>query len=288
MGIAVSPQIHPQVAEFIDKPRKMLINGQWVEAASGKTFPTYNPGHRRSPGASRRRRSRRHRPAVKAARAAFDNGPWRRMTASERGRLIWKLADLLEQHTEEFALSRNARQRQAAERCARRRTSRSPSTCSATWRDGPPRLKATRFRFRSLHAGRQVSRLHSARAGGRGRPDHPVEFPAADGGLEAGAGAGYGLHRRAEAGGADSALRAASRRTDSGSRHSRRRGQHRPGLWRNRGRCSGRASGCRQSRLHRLDGSRQADRAGGGRQSEESVAGTGRQVSQRRFQRRRS
>ena len=41
MGIAVSPQIHPQVAEFIDKPRKMLINGRWVNAASGKTFLTY-------------------------------------------------------------------------------------------------------------------------------------------------------------------------------------------------------------------------------------------------------
>ena len=40
MGIAVSPQILPQVAEFIDKPRKMLINGKWVNAASGKTFPT--------------------------------------------------------------------------------------------------------------------------------------------------------------------------------------------------------------------------------------------------------
>ena len=43
MGIAVSPQIHPQVAEFIDQPRKMLINGRWVSAASGKMFPTYNP-----------------------------------------------------------------------------------------------------------------------------------------------------------------------------------------------------------------------------------------------------
>ena len=43
MGIAVSAQIHPQVAQFIDKPRKMLINGEWVNAASGKTFPTYNP-----------------------------------------------------------------------------------------------------------------------------------------------------------------------------------------------------------------------------------------------------
>src|SRR5580698_236152 len=43
MGIAVSPQIHPQVADFLEKPRKMLINGKWVNSISGKTFPTYNP-----------------------------------------------------------------------------------------------------------------------------------------------------------------------------------------------------------------------------------------------------
>src|SRR6201984_2027634 len=103
MGIAVSAQIHPHVAEFIDKPRKMLINGQWVSAASGKTFPTYNPatgevlaqvaeGDRQDIDA-----------AVQAARRAFDSGPWSRMTASERGKLVWKLADLLEEHLEEFA-----------------------------------------------------------------------------------------------------------------------------------------------------------------------------------------
>ena len=102
MGIAVSPQIHPQVAEFIDKPRKMLINGKWVSAASGKTFPTYNPatGEVLAQVAEGDREDINQ--AVKAARNAFDNGPWRRMTASERGRMIWKLADLLEQHTEEF------------------------------------------------------------------------------------------------------------------------------------------------------------------------------------------
>ena len=43
MGIAVSPHIHPQVAEFIDKPRKMLINGQWVNADSGRTLGVINP-----------------------------------------------------------------------------------------------------------------------------------------------------------------------------------------------------------------------------------------------------
>jgi phenylacetaldehyde dehydrogenase len=103
MGIAVSPQIHPQVADFIDKPRKMLINGKWVNSISGKTFPTYNPatGEILAQVAEGDRDDIEQ--AVKAARRAFDHGPWRRLTASERGRLIWKLADLLESHTEEFA-----------------------------------------------------------------------------------------------------------------------------------------------------------------------------------------
>src|ERR1700745_4422701 len=103
MGIAVSPQIHPRVAEFIDKPRKMLINGKWTNAASGKTFPTYNPatgeilaqvteGDREDIDA-----------AVRAARNAFDKGPWRRMTPSQRGKLIWKLADLIDEHIDQFA-----------------------------------------------------------------------------------------------------------------------------------------------------------------------------------------
>jgi phenylacetaldehyde dehydrogenase len=103
MGIAVSPQIHPQVADFLDKPRKMLINGQWVNSISGKTFPTYNPatGEILAQVAEGDREDIEL--AVKAARKAFDNGPWRRLTSSERGRLIWKLADLIEAHTEEFA-----------------------------------------------------------------------------------------------------------------------------------------------------------------------------------------
>jgi phenylacetaldehyde dehydrogenase len=103
MSTATLPQIHPQVAEFIGKPRKMLINGQWVNSISGKTFPTYNPatGEVLANVAEGDREDIEQ--AVKAARKAFDHGPWRKLTASERGRLIWKLADLLEAHTEEFA-----------------------------------------------------------------------------------------------------------------------------------------------------------------------------------------
>jgi phenylacetaldehyde dehydrogenase len=82
----------------------MLINGKWVDSASGKTFQSFNPatgGVLAEVAEGDREDINR---AVSAARAAFDGGPWRRMTPSERGRAIWKLADLIEQHTEEFAM----------------------------------------------------------------------------------------------------------------------------------------------------------------------------------------
>lgn len=91
------------VTGFITKKHKMLINGKWVESASGKTFPTYDPatGEVLAEIAEGDREDINR--AVQAARNAFENGPWPRLTASERGRLIWKLADLLEQNLEEFA-----------------------------------------------------------------------------------------------------------------------------------------------------------------------------------------
>jgi phenylacetaldehyde dehydrogenase len=96
-------QLQNKVLEFISKPRKMLINGKWVESASGKTFPTYDP----STGEVLARIAEGDREdidrAVKAARAAFETGRWPRLTSSERGRMVWKLADLIEQHLQEFA-----------------------------------------------------------------------------------------------------------------------------------------------------------------------------------------
>jgi len=103
MATVSTTQIDPRVLSFIEKPRKMLINGKWVDAVSGKTFPTYDP----STGEVLAQVAEGDRAdidlAVKAARKAFDNGPWRKMTPSERGRLIWKLGDLLDEHLEEFA-----------------------------------------------------------------------------------------------------------------------------------------------------------------------------------------
>jgi len=102
VSTAEVPIVEP-VKSFVSTTRKMLINGKWVEAASGKTFPTFNPATgdvlANIPDGQKEDIDR----AVKAARAAFDKGLWRKITPSERGRLIWKLADLMESHLEEFA-----------------------------------------------------------------------------------------------------------------------------------------------------------------------------------------
>src|SRR3984957_18211759 len=100
---ASAPLLDQNVSSFVSKTQKILINGKWLEAASGKTFPTYNPatGDVLSLVAEGDREDIDR--AVKAARAAFDSGPWSQITPSDRGRMIWKLGDLIEKHLEEFA-----------------------------------------------------------------------------------------------------------------------------------------------------------------------------------------
>ena len=92
-----------KVTSFVSQTQKMLINGKWVPAASGKTFPTYNPATGEVLSRVAEGDAEDINRAVDAARAAFETGPWSKLTASERGRLIWKLADLLENNIEEFA-----------------------------------------------------------------------------------------------------------------------------------------------------------------------------------------
>ena len=82
---------------------KMLIDGKWENSASGKTFETINPATgeviTRVAEGGKADVDR----AVKAARKAFEGGPWKKMNARERGRLLYKFADLLEQHIDELA-----------------------------------------------------------------------------------------------------------------------------------------------------------------------------------------
>ncbi|GFQ05934.1 aldehyde dehydrogenase family 2 member b7 mitochondrial [Phtheirospermum japonicum] len=97
---ALEDPIKPPVSVQHDK---LLINGQFVDAASGKTFPTLDPrsgeviAHVAEGDAEDINR------AVAAARKAFDEGPWPKMTAYERQRIMLRFADLVEKHNDEIA-----------------------------------------------------------------------------------------------------------------------------------------------------------------------------------------
>ena len=90
------------VEEFTAAPRQLFIGGQWADAASGKTFETPDPATGETLAWVAEGDAEDINRAVRAARAAFD-GPWSRMTPSERGRIIWRIGDLILEHTDELA-----------------------------------------------------------------------------------------------------------------------------------------------------------------------------------------
>ena len=102
-GAAAHPPLSAGVQSFLRGAKKNLIDGKWIPAASGETFPVFNPAtgdviaQCASGGAEDIQR------AVTAARRAFESGPWRRMTPSERGRLIWRIGNLILEHADELA-----------------------------------------------------------------------------------------------------------------------------------------------------------------------------------------
>jgi aldehyde dehydrogenase (NAD+) len=87
------------------RPRQtqLLIDGKFVNSVSGKTFDTFNPATEEKIVSVQEADKADVDKAVKAARRAFDQGPWRRMSAYERGRLMYKLADLVEKNFDEIA-----------------------------------------------------------------------------------------------------------------------------------------------------------------------------------------
>jgi aldehyde dehydrogenase (NAD+) len=85
------------------KPKRMLINGQWVEAASGKTFDSLNLSTGETLAAVAEGDAEDINRAVTAARRAFE-GPWSKFKPYERQEVLLKLADLVEKHFEEFCI----------------------------------------------------------------------------------------------------------------------------------------------------------------------------------------
>lgn len=99
MATATRPRPRPAAAF----PTRMLIGGKWVESRSGKTFETINPATEEVIAQVAEGDAADIDAAVQAARAAFDSGPWRKTDARDRGQLLNKLADLIEQNIDELA-----------------------------------------------------------------------------------------------------------------------------------------------------------------------------------------
>jgi acyl-CoA reductase-like NAD-dependent aldehyde dehydrogenase len=96
--------LNPSVLQFLhSSPKKLLIGGQWMPSKSGKTFETINPATEDVVALVAEGDKADVDEAVKAARRAFETGGWAKMGPHERARYLLKIADLIEQHTDDLA-----------------------------------------------------------------------------------------------------------------------------------------------------------------------------------------
>lgn len=107
MSTATVSSVPAGLESFVSQPKRLLINGEWVNAKSGKTFDVFNPATDQVIAQVAEGDAADVESAVKAARDAFDGtgggGAWSTMTASDRGRLIWKIGELIEENADQLA-----------------------------------------------------------------------------------------------------------------------------------------------------------------------------------------
>jgi phenylacetaldehyde dehydrogenase len=89
--------------DFLAQPKKILIGGDWVNASTGRTFHTFDPATGDVLASVAEGEAPDIDAAVRAARQAFQKSPWRTMTSSDRGRIIWKLGDLILENLDQLA-----------------------------------------------------------------------------------------------------------------------------------------------------------------------------------------
>ena len=104
MSVAVlKPQIGGQTRAFLAQAKKLLIDGEWVDAVSGKTFAVEDPATQETIAHVAEGDAADIDKAVAVARRAFESGPWATMLPAERAKLVWRLGDILEAHADELA-----------------------------------------------------------------------------------------------------------------------------------------------------------------------------------------
>ncbi|MDB5532889.1 MAG: betaine-aldehyde dehydrogenase, partial [Hyphomicrobiales bacterium] len=105
MNVAVSNDtVGAKVASFLKAQGKLLIDGKFVDALSGETFAVYDPATAKQIASVAAGDKADVDLAVRAARKAFDHGPWSKMSPADRARLIYRLGEAIEAHGDELAL----------------------------------------------------------------------------------------------------------------------------------------------------------------------------------------
>ena len=230
----------------------LYVGGEWIEPASGQTTEVIYPFTEEPIGRAALAGSADVDRAVRAARAAFDDGPWPRATAAERAAVLRRAGEQIEARADELAQlttlevgSADRRRRPPGRRgealpgLARRPGGGVPVGGGAPWRLLEP--------------------ARAPRAGRRRRRDRPLELPAGAHDAEALPRAAHRLHRRAQAGGGDAALRVPARRDLRAGGAPARRAERRSG--RSQGERGARqAPAGRQDQLHRQHARGQPDR----------------------------
>ncbi len=93
----------PMVAERLARAQPLLIGGQWSAAQDGSVSDIYNPSSGEIIGTAASATRADTERAIAAARTAFDSGVWTGLTPAERGKILWRAADLLEKYADEVA-----------------------------------------------------------------------------------------------------------------------------------------------------------------------------------------
>ena len=217
-----------------------VIDGQESESASGARFASVDPWTREPYAEVALGGAEDADRAVRAARRAFDEGPWPRMGFAERGALLHRFADLIEANADDARAGRHHRHGQADQR--------RPHPGRAADRGQLPLLRRPRpaGHRRCPADGHRPPRVHPVRACGRGRRRRAVELPAHARVLEGRTGPGLGQHRGAQAGRGHPGVRHDHGPAGPGGRPAARRPQRparlRPGLGRRRADRASRAS----------------------------------------------
>ncbi len=95
--------VNDNVGKFLKQTQKLYINGNWVDSKSGKTFDVEDPATGKKIATCAAGDKNDVDLAVSAARKAFDSGKWSSLPNNEKGKIIWKIGDLIDEHNEELA-----------------------------------------------------------------------------------------------------------------------------------------------------------------------------------------